>query len=80
MSARCSAAVNLLRALNYDACTARNGLFLRPPSPLVLPPSMADVNHNGPASLPFNHNSRLLKSQVCTVLALRSRLVLTKYC
>ncbi|XP_076453395.1 ubiquitin carboxyl-terminal hydrolase 30-like [Babylonia areolata] len=54
---RSSAPVNLLRALNYDACTSRNGLFLRPPSPLVLPPSLADVNHNGPASLPdVNHN------------------------
>ncbi|KAK7087712.1 ubiquitin carboxyl-terminal hydrolase 30-like [Littorina saxatilis] len=57
-SYRSSAAVNLLRALNYDASVARNGLFLRPPSPLLLPSSMADVNHNGPASLPdVNHNS-----------------------
>ncbi|KAL8567292.1 hypothetical protein ACOMHN_023335 [Nucella lapillus] len=54
---RSSAAVNLLRALNYDACHARNGLFLRPPSPLLLPPAMADVNHNGPAPLTdVNHN------------------------
>ena len=29
---------------------------------------MADVNHNGPASGPdVNHNSRLMKSQVCAV-------------
>ena len=75
-SDRSSAAVNLLRALNYDACNARNGLFLRPPSPLVLPPSMADVNHNGPASRPdVNHNSHLMKSQVCAMLLFMLRLL-----
>ncbi|PVD36682.1 hypothetical protein C0Q70_03668 [Pomacea canaliculata] len=47
---RTSAPVNLLRTLNFDASTARNGLFLQMPASLTIPPSMADVNHNSPTS------------------------------
>ncbi|XP_071093898.1 ubiquitin carboxyl-terminal hydrolase 30-like [Haliotis cracherodii] len=43
-----SAPVNLLRALNYDSHTTKNGLFLQPPCPLSLPNTHGDVNHNGP--------------------------------
>lgn len=52
-----SAPVNLLRALNYDASRAGNGLFLRPPSPLVIPGPLAGMSHNNPCSVTdVNHN------------------------
>jgi hypothetical protein len=31
---------------------ARNGLFLRPPSSMLLPNTVADVNHNGLTTIP----------------------------
>nr|KAG5687762.1 hypothetical protein BaRGS_014851 [Batillaria attramentaria] len=60
-----SAPVNLLRALNYDASCARNGLFLRPPSPLVVPGPVAGVSQNDPTSVTdVNHNGpTFFKSQ-----------------
>lgn len=63
---RTSAPVNLLRALNYDASCARNGLFLRPPSPLIVPGPVAGVTHNDPTSVTdVNHNGpTFFKSQV----------------
>lgn len=61
-SHRATAAVNLLRALNYDATGACNGLFLRPPSPMLLPNAVADVNHNGPTSIPDITNNNIKKS------------------
>ena len=61
---RSTAAVNLLRALNYDATVSRNGLFLRPPSLSDQPSVFADVNHNSPTSLPDYANNNFKKTEV----------------
>lgn len=51
VTAPTSAAVNLLRTLNFDQQFTQTGLFLHPQRAPQIPSDLSDVNHNAPPEI-----------------------------